>query len=127
MVLLQGVKSSNTHLQQQLQEAHAALLSSRSTAASAGALAAQAVAEKQRHMAALREMRACVEDMYTEGELAFERILIEKEQLTEELRQERASRGQEMQTLMDQVHSLTAQSTLSQVRANSCFSCCSAS
>ena len=109
--------SGKRQLQLQLRDTHAALITIRSTANSAGTLAAQAVAEKQRYKAALREMRACVEEMYTEGELAFERILTEMEQLTAELWQERASRGQEVQTLMDQVHSLTAHLTLSQVRA----------
>ena len=116
-VLLQEMISGKRQLQLQLHDSRAALITSRSTANSAGTFAAQAVAGRQRYKAALCEMRACVEEMYTEGELAFERILNKKEKLTEELQQERASRRQEVQTLMDQIYSLTAQLALSQVRA----------
>ena len=64
MVLLHDMTSSKMQLKQQLQDTLAALLTSRSNAESAGALAAQAIAEKQRYKAALLEMRACVEEMY---------------------------------------------------------------
>lgn len=128
-MLLQGVKSSNTLLQQQLQEAHAALFTSCGNAESTGALAAQAIAEKRRHKAALREMRACVEEMYTEGELAFARFHHELALLREQSQQERAGRVQEVPTLEGRVNSLTAQLTVSQVRADDIYSmayCCTA-
>ena len=109
-------------LQQQLHNTRAALLTSRSIANGAGTLVAQAVAEKQRHKADLREMKAYVDEMYMEGELAFDCILNEKEKLTKELKQEKASRVQEAQTLVEQMRSLTAQLTFSQVRLNDLYS-----
>ena len=121
MVLLQEMTSSKMQLQQQLHDTRAALLTTRSTANSASTLAAQAVADKQRHKAALREMKACVDEMYLEGELAFERISNVKESLAKELQQEKASRVQEVQTLTDQVRSLTGQLTFSQVRATGIY------
>ncbi len=120
--MLQGVESSNTHLQKQLQEARAALATSRSNAQSADALAAQANAQKERYQAALGEMKACVEEMYTQGELAFECILTDKKALSEELQQERASRVQETQTLLTQIDSLTAHLSSSKVRAYGIYS-----
>ena len=130
MVPLQEMISRKRQLQQQLHDTLAALLTSRSHAESAGALAAQAIAERQHYKAALCEMRACVDEMYMGGELAFQRILNQKEKLTMELQQEKASRGQEVQTLMHQVHSLISQLTLRQVSANDIHSigcCCTAS
>lgn len=122
VVLLQAFTKSKRQLQQQLRNTRAALITSRSTANSAGTFAAQVVADKQRHKAALREMRAYVDEMYMEGELAFECILNEKEKLTKDLEQEKASRVQEAQTLMEQMRSLTAQLTFSQVRPNHVYS-----
>lgn len=118
LTMLQGVERSNTHLQKQLQGACAALLTTRSNAQNAGALAAQAHAQKERYKAAVHEMKACVEEMYTQGELAIERILNVKKTLSEELQQERASRVQEVQTLMNQINSLTAHLSSTQVRAD---------
>lgn len=109
------MKRSNRGLQKQLHEAYAALLTSRSNAANADALAAQALAEKRQYKAALHDLKACVEEMYVEGERAFEVFHNEQEILREQLQQERADRVQEEQTHLDQVRSLTAQLSTSQV------------
>lgn len=116
MVLLQVVKDNNTLLQQQLQDAHAALVTSRSHAESAANQVAEAIAQKRRYKADLREMSASIEEMNEHAEMDFAHFQSQNEMLAEQLCQESASRVQEMQTLKAQLNSLTAELALSQVR-----------
>ena len=122
--MLQVVKDNNTLLQQQLQDAHAALVTSRSHAESAANQVAEAIAQKRRYKADLREMSACVEEMNEHAEMDFAHFQSQNEVLAEELRQERANRVQAMQTLRAQLDSLTADLALSQVRPCICAQTC---
>lgn len=103
-------------LQQQLQDTRAALLSSRSHADSARALAAEAVAEEWCYKARLHQMSASADEMYRRAVTSYDYYHNQREMVVEELYQERASRVQEVHRVMSKVDSLTAEVASSQVR-----------
>ena len=83
--MLQEVKGSNMCLQQQLQDTRAAFVTSRSHAGSAGALAAEAVAEEWRYKARLHQMSASADEMYRRAVMSFDYFDHQREMVAEEL------------------------------------------